>query len=367
LLENLEWITTDGIKDACEMFPNGAPAPLAQSESAGFAPGTQEFGFKRLHFKNLDPASVRSEVQILKAPWTFSLTSPLPSGPLIDPYYVWNKMLLAYTKCALTKEKDKLVAISAVAKQIQGLAHDDYLAGMWKRYLEYHLLWFVDQGDRERARPKEYVAPSWSWASMTGRIQPFIYIRPDNPTVIQILDVRVETVTSDLMGQVSGGFLKLRGWLKKVSLKEDKSWTMRFDAPQIAKTAQFDEYRPLGDDEVWYLPVVTIGPWLEGEVYGLILEQTGKKDEFRRVGRFRARSDIARVFRRPAYPIESDHAMVLGQSNDREATSNPVEVEGIPNKNGSTGLQAKEKKFWFRMRIKTDEKHVWTERVITII
>ena len=342
------------------MFPNGAPPNLAQSDSAGFAPGTHEYGFKRLHFKNLDPASVRSEVHIKKTPWTFSLTPPLPSGPMIDPYYVWNKIVLTYTKCALTKEKDRLVAISAVAKQIQSMTKDEYLAGLWRRHLEYNLLWFADQSDTNRARAKDYVAPSWSWASMTSReepykcgIQPFIYIRPDNPTMIQVLDFRVETVTQDMMGQVSSGFIKLRGWLKQFSLAEDKSWTLRLDPPQIARAAQFDEWKPREDDEeIWFLPIVCIGPWVECEVFGLLLEEAGK-DQFKRIGRFRARSDIARTFRRPAYPI---------QKHDKEEGSFVSSSES-----GDRGLKNRDKTGWFGVRKKVDEKNTWTERVFTII
>lgn len=93
------------------------------------------------------------------------------------------------------------------------------------------------------------------------------------------------------------------------------------------------------------MPVVTIGPWIECEVYGLMLEETGKKDEFRRVGKFRARSDIANVFRRPAYPM---NRILTGDQG----------VQGVSNH---------EKGGWFGRRKKTDETTAWKERVITII
>jgi hypothetical protein len=359
------------------MFPNGAPQVLCRPYYEVEPPGATGYGFKRLNFKNLDPASVRSEVFIKKTPFKFSSIPELPSGPLIDPYYVWNKVLLAYTRGALTKQSDKLVAISAVAKQIQGMTKDRYLAGMWRRYLEYHLLWLADQGDRERARTKkEYVAPSWSWASMTCAIQPFLYIRPNIATSIQILDVVVENVTSDMMGQVSSGFLKLQGWLKKVPMKEDKSWTIQFDKPQICDTAQFDEdcdYENYRGREVWYLPVVIIGPWIACEAYGLILEETGKEDEFRRIGRFSAGEGTARAFRRPAYPIKGNGILTGGQGMNEEGAGvqdmneEGAGVQGVSNQSGDTGSQKSGKRWGFGMRKKTDETAVWKERVITII
>lgn len=229
------------------MYPAGAPTMFSHSELSGHTVGASEFGFKRLHFKNLDPTSVRAEVQVVKTPWTFSLIPALPSGPLIDPYYVWNKILVAYTRCVLTKEYDKLVAISGVAKVIQGMTRDDYFAGMWRRHLEYHLLWNTHQLDTERTRPKIYVAPSWSWASMIGRIEPFICIRPDVPTMIQILDIKVQTVASDIMGQVSGGSLRLRGWLKRFPTTMGKPKTRLgmpdIVVPQLAEMIQFDEHQ----------------------------------------------------------------------------------------------------------------------------
>lgn len=300
----------------------------------------------------------------MKAPWTISLISTPPSGKLIDPYYVWNKVLIAYARSALTNEGDKLVAISAVAKLIQTMAKDEYLAGMWRRYLEYHLLWYTDQQDTSRQRPEKYVAPSWSWASMKGRIAPYVYIRPDVPTMIQILDARVERISSDMMGQVSGGYLKLRGWLKKFSiLKEKRKFRLGlpdFELPQSADAAQFDEYRQLPESEAWFLPVVGIGPWLECEVLGLMLLETGRKDEFRRVGRFKAYSDIARTFRRPTYPLQSDGVKTSGQGYGKDGKSSKVDnAENVGMDNN--------KKRWFGKCKMTDKENAWTERIIMII
>lgn len=98
------------------MYPVGAPSSFTQSNLKGGVTGGSEYGFKSLNLKNLDSESLRAEVQIVKTPWTYSFIAPFPSGPQIDPYYVWNKIVLTYTRCGITYNSDKLVAISAIAK-----------------------------------------------------------------------------------------------------------------------------------------------------------------------------------------------------------------------------------------------------------
>jgi hypothetical protein len=60
----------------------------------------------------------------------------------IDPKYlkhqVWWHIVAMYSKCSLTRTADKLVAISGVAKSI---LKDQYLVGMWAKYLPSELLW----------------------------------------------------------------------------------------------------------------------------------------------------------------------------------------------------------------------------------
>lgn len=93
-------------------------------------------------------------------------------GSMKTKYQVWNGILKAYARCALTKPSDKFVAISGVAKDSAKAIDDEYLAGLWRRNLINGLLWTVADflEDHEEfppvVRPKEYRAPSWSWASL---------------------------------------------------------------------------------------------------------------------------------------------------------------------------------------------------------
>lgn len=65
-----------------------------------------------------------------------------------NPLDVWEYTLETYTSCSLSKEHDKLVAISGIARMLQPFIQSDYLAGLWRKHLLRGLLWFVEK-DRE--------------------------------------------------------------------------------------------------------------------------------------------------------------------------------------------------------------------------
>ncbi|KAJ7809275.1 hypothetical protein B0H14DRAFT_2608170 [Mycena olivaceomarginata] len=68
----------------------------------------------------------------------------------------------------LTKKKDKLVAIGALASHFQSLwSHSTYVAGLWTHNFPHALLWTIFVA---KPKPSLYRAPSWSWASVDGQI-----------------------------------------------------------------------------------------------------------------------------------------------------------------------------------------------------
>lgn len=91
-------------------------------------------------------------------------------------YRLWMNIVGAYTACNLTNPEDKLVAISGMAKQMKrGIEErDSYLCGLWTRRLELQLLWRVQEGHRRKRQEDtqrfKYIAPTWSWASVNGRV-----------------------------------------------------------------------------------------------------------------------------------------------------------------------------------------------------
>ncbi|OCK75717.1 HET-domain-containing protein, partial [Lepidopterella palustris CBS 459.81] len=78
----------------------------------------------------------------------------------------WYEILDSYTQMQLTYPSDILIALSGIAKDFQQFNLDEYVVGMWKRSLLSDLCWEVDMP----GRPSTYRAPSWSWASLHGRV-----------------------------------------------------------------------------------------------------------------------------------------------------------------------------------------------------
>lgn len=74
------------------------------------------------------------------------------AGLGVDPMYlkhqVWWHIVESYSKCLLTRTTDKLVAISGVAKYMKSILEDQYLVGMWARYLPSELLWWRPRDTR---------------------------------------------------------------------------------------------------------------------------------------------------------------------------------------------------------------------------
>ena len=104
----------------------------------------------------------------------------------------WPKLVEEYTKRKLTLGKDKLPALSGLAKYIatrtEGSTREDYIAGMWSPNLKTDLLWESswDEPDHLPRRPVEWRALTWSWASIDG---PVVYSKAD--TILKMFGAAV--------------------------------------------------------------------------------------------------------------------------------------------------------------------------------
>lgn len=80
---------------------------------------------------------------------------------------MWRTMVCSYTALSLTKSKDRLIAISGLAKQLASGRKSRYLAGIWEETLNDDLLWVIYTTSKDKKpRPYPYNAPTWSWASV---------------------------------------------------------------------------------------------------------------------------------------------------------------------------------------------------------
>jgi hypothetical protein len=203
---------------------------------------------------------------------------------------LWHDMLNIYTRCGLTLESDRLIAISGLARLLQPLIPGRYLAGHWEENLIEQLLW---KARGAGSRSGTYLAPSWSWGSTTRSIWApesnqtndilrtlLYYEEPENKVKTQlafIRDVEIITTNGDPMSQVTSGFLRMDGALNLIVLDGE------YLNPTAAENLLISE-------DVWgekligkycFVPLIESG-WRDPEYRytsskGLLLRPTGKE------------------------------------------------------------------------------------------
>jgi hypothetical protein len=138
-------------------------------------------------------------------------------------YQCWDSIINEYGKRSVTFDKDRLPAVAGLARTVGEALQDQYVAGLWKGFLFEGLVWkstgaMLSHGLEthiRNLRQRNYVAPSWSWAACpavdcwTGPFQNRRRITKQ----ATIVDVGVDTDSEDSYGQISGGFLRIRGKL----------------------------------------------------------------------------------------------------------------------------------------------------------
>ncbi|KAH7317543.1 heterokaryon incompatibility protein-domain-containing protein, partial [Rhexocercosporidium sp. MPI-PUGE-AT-0058] len=135
--------------------------------------------------------NLASQMRVLSTqPNPSSSSSPL----LLNP---WYDLVQEFSARVLTVRRDVFPAIASIAQMFE-TSGGRYLAGLWQNDLHRGLLWNASkfsQGER-----REYIAPSWSWASLDTPVHYEIVkgirlpIDPRNSAAI--IDVRVENSKS---------------------------------------------------------------------------------------------------------------------------------------------------------------------------
>ncbi|TVY22392.1 hypothetical protein LHYA1_G008428 [Lachnellula hyalina] len=87
----------------------------------------------------------------------------------LDAAENWHRVIEQYSSLSLTKQTDRLPALSGLAIRSSPVL-GEYLAGLWKHSFISDLLWRINKLEHDIVRPTEYIAPSWSWASVAGPV-----------------------------------------------------------------------------------------------------------------------------------------------------------------------------------------------------
>lgn len=133
---------------------------------------------------------------------TYDFTHPTKENS--ETFAWWRETIVhQYTALQLTKWTDRLPALSGLAAITVAKTQDTYLGGIWKSELIHGLLWEPNWGNQSPKIPSDYLAPSWSWASLPCQIS---YTRVSPTTELATLvnhDIRLATVDptgSSLLG-----------------------------------------------------------------------------------------------------------------------------------------------------------------------
>lgn len=224
-----------------------------------------------------------------------------------------EKLVSWYTLRALTYGRDKLIALSGVAKvmsdQFGGDDDNMYLAGLWEKDLLRGLMWYVFFAGRKDKKPSEYYTPSWSWASVDGPIEYDLFLEcvRSEDLIPETGICRAESTLQDgdPFGRVSGGREVLCGPLKKTAWIRDpgsSNPTEILSEERVNRALKERDGRGIAQiyvdtnldipDSTVYCLRLFRSRARQGQperLYGLILHPAGPdKEEYIRVGCFRA-------------------------------------------------------------------------------
>ena len=247
--------------EACETMPQGLPSDLIV---AGDREGN---AFKRWMKPIKRTANDAQQVS---------------DGPLDS----WDYIVEVYMRSKLTKGEDKLIALSGMAKKMQLVLKDEYLAGLWRSSLVNGMLWWAEDADTPSKRYPLYRGPSWSWASIDGNISRTVSSDLYGDFV-KILEVTIQPLGKDLTGQVQSGHIMLECIVKAINKPSAHHWSSMFTSGQYHPD---DRRESESLDEFYALPLRNhrIRVQDDEDLWGLIIaKEDSSPNTFRRVGFFR--------------------------------------------------------------------------------
>jgi hypothetical protein len=83
----------------------------------------------------------------------------------------WYNVLQTYCPTQLSFRRDRLIAIAGLARQLNTITRDEYVAGAWWKSIVDSLCWYRSDTKPLSERDSSYVAPSWSCLSLKDMIQ----------------------------------------------------------------------------------------------------------------------------------------------------------------------------------------------------
>ncbi|KAH4005793.1 hypothetical protein HBI40_038960 [Parastagonospora nodorum] len=123
----------------------------------------------------------------------------------------WNSVVYVYTRTTLSLPKDIFPALQGIVKKAPPTM-GQYLAGLWRETLVVGLNWSAVDPEKH-LRPKEWRAPTWSWASVMGPLDTDLVDRKNYSKMpsIEVIEAKTTPKGTDPTGELSSGELLIRG------------------------------------------------------------------------------------------------------------------------------------------------------------
>jgi len=158
------------------------------------APRTLHFGSSEMAYECRSICTCEcSATSVRPVRNTSLLKQPIANLSLEENRTHWRNLIVQeYSRLSFTFASDRLIALSGLAEATYRLrSEDEYLTGLWRKTLCWDWLW-RSRPVKQSKRIPSYIAPSWSWASITGAVMYSNTIRNtwQGPS-FQIKDIRL--------------------------------------------------------------------------------------------------------------------------------------------------------------------------------
>ena len=166
---------------------------------------------------------------------------------------------LEIIKCSSTRKSslpsDKLPVVSALASSYTPIFGRNYHAGIWAKSPVHQLCWRrANSSQWSLTRPKEYRAPSWSWASVDGQLYFPSFLEIGGKSAItpdrnfKVIDWVISLKLVDLpFGEVIAGKMVVRAALREATFHPFSSPTLTFDTGSSGGIDQLQSAHGMSD------------------------------------------------------------------------------------------------------------------------
>ncbi|KAI1131010.1 heterokaryon incompatibility protein-domain-containing protein [Nemania abortiva] len=229
-----------------------------------------------------------------------------------NPASQWFRLVEQYTRLALTFAKDRFSALSGAAQRSpQFRDGDKYVAGLWESEMLLGLTWYAY---RPGHRPNEWIAPTWSWASVNGTVQWPLQFHRVVQGFLTLIKADCVLAGPDPTGQLSSASLTVRGPVASGILlweiadakprKTSSIFSVQFSLRKMTKCflpdytldRTTDEHLVPNGSKVWWLAAreTIIGETDSHEYVGLILRESRRDPPaYERIGLLYIDNDAA--------------------------------------------------------------------------